>query len=123
MLTATLLDTEPEAWGLAVLLTFAQSRAPVRAQRGWAPLDEQETTLWDRALIREGERLLRRASALGAPLGRFQLEAAIQSVHCDRARTGTVDQASLRKLYRGLVTVHPTRGALAALRAVENGFR
>lgn len=123
VLTATLLDTEPEAWGLAALLTFAQSRAPARAQREWAPLDEQETTLWDRALIREGERLLRRASALGAPLGRFQLEAAIQSVHCDRAQTGTLDQDSLRKLYRGLVTVHPTRGALAALRAVENGFR
>ena len=54
----------------------------------WPPLDEQDPALWDAELIAEGRALLRRASALGAPLGRFQLEAAIQAVHCDRARTG-----------------------------------
>ena len=42
-------------------------------------------------LIDEGRALLRRAAALGDPLGRFQLEAAIQAVHCDRARTGDLD--------------------------------
>ena len=89
VLTASLLDTEPEAWGLAALLTLAQSRAPARTSTPWPPLDEQDTALWDRSLIAEGEALLRRAHALGAPLGRFQLEAAIQSAHCDRARTGT----------------------------------
>ena len=88
VLLASLLETEPEAWGLAALLTFAQSRAPARAERPWPPLDEQDPALWDAELIAEGRALLRRASALGAPLGRFQLEAAIQAVHCDRARTG-----------------------------------
>jgi predicted RNA polymerase sigma factor len=118
VLTATLLGTEPEAWGLAALITFAQSRAPARTSTPWPPLDEQDTTLWDRSLIAVGEALLRRAHALGAPLGRFQLEAAIQSAHCDRARTGILDRATLVKLYRGLVAIAPTAGAVEALAAV-----
>jgi RNA polymerase sigma-70 factor (ECF subfamily) len=118
VLTASLLETEPEAWGLASLLTLAQSRAPARVGRPWPPLDEQDTGLWDRPLIAEGEALLRRAHALGAPLGRFQLEAAIQSVHCTRAATGTLDRDALVKLYRGLVAITPTAGALEALAAL-----
>jgi predicted RNA polymerase sigma factor len=118
VLTASLLGTEPEAWGLAALLTLAQSRAPARTGTPWPKLDEQDTALWDRALISEGEALLRRAYALGAPVGRFQLEAAIQSAHCDRARTGALDRATLVHLYRGLVAVAPTTGALEALAAL-----
>jgi predicted RNA polymerase sigma factor len=118
VLTATLLDTEPEAWGLAALLTLAQSRAPARVGSPWPPLDQQDTALWDRALIAEGEALLRRAHALGRPLGRFQLEAAIQSAHSDRARTGTLDRATLILLYRGLVAIAPTLGARQALTAL-----
>lgn len=118
VLTASLLDTEPEAWGLAALLTLAQSRAPARMSTPWPPLDEQDTALWDRSLIAEGEALLRRAHALGAPLGRFQLEAAIQSAHCDRVRTGTLDRSTIIQLYRGLVAIAPTNGALEALAAL-----
>ena len=118
VLTASLLDTEPEAWGLAALLTLAQSRAPARMSTPWPPLDEQDTALWDRSLIAEGEALLRRAHALGAPLGRFQLEAAIQSAHCDRVRTGTLDRATIIQLYRGLVAIAPTNGAVEALAAL-----
>jgi RNA polymerase sigma-70 factor (ECF subfamily) len=120
VLLASLLEDEPEAWGLAALLTFAQSRAPARIGDPWPPLDEQDPALWSRELIAEGESLLRRASSFGAPLGRFQLEAAIQSVHCDRARTGDVDHAALVKLYRGLVAIAPTAGARAALAAAES---
>ena len=123
VLLASLLETEPEAWGLAALLTFAQSRAPARAVRPWPPLDEQDPTLWDAELIAEGRALLRRASALGDPLGRFQLEAAIQAVHCDRARTGTLDAETLVTLYRGLVAIAPTAGARAALAAAEERLR
>jgi len=119
-LTASLLDTEPEAWGLAALLTLAQARAPARMSTPWLALDEQDTTLWDRDLIAEGEVLLRRAHALGAPLSRFQLEAAIQSAHCDRARTGTLDRAMVVKLYRGLVAIAPTAGAQKALEALTS---
>jgi RNA polymerase sigma-70 factor (ECF subfamily) len=123
VLTAALLDEEPEAWGLAALLTYAQSRAAARAAAPWPPLDEQDPASWDRSLIAEGAALLRRASALGSPLGRFQLEAAIQAVHCDRARTGELDVEALVKLYRGLVAVAPTDGARAALAAAEARLR
>ncbi|MET0673939.1 MAG: DUF6596 domain-containing protein [Microbacterium pygmaeum] len=119
VLLASLLDSEPEAWGLAALLTFAQSRAPARAVEPWPPLDEQDPAQWDAALITEGRMLLSRAHTLGRPLGRFQLEAAIQAVHCDRARTGELDTDTLVRLYRGLVAVAPTAGARAALAAVE----
>jgi RNA polymerase sigma-70 factor (ECF subfamily) len=115
VLTASLLRDDEEAWGLAALLTLAQARAPARVGTPWPPLDEQDVALWDRDLIAEGEALLRRAAALGRPLGRFQLEAAIQSVHCDRARTGTLDHETLVTLYRGLVAVAPTPAARAAL--------
>lgn len=118
VLTANLLVTEPEAWGLAALITLAQSRAPARVTTPWPPLDEQDTSLWDRSLIAEGELLLRRAHALGAPLGRFQIEAAIQSAHCDRIRTGEVDRATIVQLYRGLIVIAPTSGAREALEAL-----
>ncbi|MGP3535572.1 RNA polymerase sigma factor [Microbacterium sp. RD1] len=119
VLAAALLPDEPEAWGLAALLTYAQSRAPARARRPWPPLDEQDPDEWDADLIAEGDALLRRAARLGRPLGRFQLEAAIQAVHCDRVRTGRLDVATLVSLYRGLVAVAPTDGARAALAAAE----
>jgi RNA polymerase sigma-70 factor (ECF subfamily) len=118
VLTANLLVTEPEAWGLAALITLAQSRAPARTATPWPPLDEQDTTLWDRTLIAEGELLLRRAHALGAPLGRFQIEAAIHSAHCERVRTGEVDRATIVQLYRGLNVIAPTSGARQALEAL-----
>jgi RNA polymerase sigma-70 factor (ECF subfamily) len=103
---------------LAALLTLAQSRAPARVVTPWPKLDAQDISLWDRNLIAEGEALLRRAHALGAPLGRFQLEAAIQSAHCDRIRTGTLDRAVIVQLYRGLVAIAPTTGAVEALAAL-----
>lgn len=121
VLLASLLESEPEAWGLAALLTLAQSRAPARVGDPWPALDAQDPALWSRELIAEGEALLRRAASFGMPLGRFQLEAAIQSVHCDRARTGVVDRDALVKLYRGLVALHPTEGARKGLAAAERG--
>jgi RNA polymerase sigma-70 factor (ECF subfamily) len=88
-LIAGLLPEEPEALGLLALLLHAEARR--RARRNslgeFVPLAEQDTTLWDADLIREAETLLRRASALGA-LGRYQLEAALQSAHVYRCRTG-----------------------------------
>jgi RNA polymerase sigma-70 factor (ECF subfamily) len=117
-LLATLLDDEPEALGLAALLCLSHARAGARlAHDGrFVPLEEQDPARWDPALIREGEAYLRRAHACGRP-GRFQLEAAIQSVHCARATTGTIDWQALRKLHSALVRVAPTLGAKVALAA------
>jgi len=113
---AALLPSEPEAWGLAALTTFLQSRATARTGP-YVPLEDQDPGDWDEALIAEGEAYLRRASSPGPP-GRFQLEAAIQAVHVDRRRTGRVDWAALRTLYLALRTVAPSLGAQVALAAV-----
>ena len=113
---AALLDTEPEAWGLAALTTFLLSRAAARSGP-YLPLEEQDPDDWDAELIAEGESYLRRASSAGRP-GRFQLEAAIQAVHCDRRRTGRTDWPALRTLYLALLSVAPSLGAQVALAAV-----
>jgi RNA polymerase sigma-70 factor (ECF subfamily) len=110
---ASLLAKEPEAFGLAALICLSMARANARDGDDFVPLDEQDVALWDASLIREGERYLRQAHALGR-IGRFQLEAAIQSVHCDRAVSGTTDWVALRTLYEGLIRVAPTLGALVS---------
>jgi predicted RNA polymerase sigma factor len=113
--TAQLLETEPEAWGLAALLMLSMSRADARRRDGaLVPLAEQDTALWNATRISYGETMLLRARELG-PAGRFQLEAAIQSVHCARAVTGRTDLTALRILYARLVEIAPTLGARVSL--------
>ncbi|MEU4360810.1 DUF6596 domain-containing protein [Promicromonospora sp. NPDC023987] len=114
---------EPEVLGLAALLCFSVARADARGTDGaFVPLDEQDVTRWDAALIERGEALLRRALAgAAAPPdlpGRFRLEAAVQSVHCARARTGRTDWPALLTLHRALLRVAPTLGGRVALAAV-----
>lgn len=115
---ASLLPDEPEALGLAALISLSRSRAAARRSPTGdpVPLGQQDVSLWDAALIAEGDALLRRAHRLQR-MGRFQLEAAIQSVHCDRARSGRTDWAALKKLHLALVRVSPTLGARVALAA------
>ena len=116
---AHLLPREPEPLGLAALLAFSLSRSRAREIDGsLVPIDEQDTALWDSALVADAERLLARAHALGSPVGRFQLEAAIQSVHANRARSGFTDWQALRKLHLALVTIAPSLGAHVSLAAV-----
>ncbi|RJK94747.1 RNA polymerase sigma factor [Vallicoccus soli] len=113
---ATALRDEPEAWGLAALVTLARARAGAAPPGAYLPLDEQDPRTWDGALVAEGEAYLRRATP--GPLGRFQCEAAIQAVHCARARTGTTDWAALRTLHTALQRLAPTLGGAVALAAV-----
>lgn len=108
-LVAALTD-EAEALGLASLLLFIHARRDARLESGiLVPLEEQNVALWDRAMITQAEDFLRRAAAKKA-LGRFQLEAAIQDVHTDRARTGRTDWRALSQLYTGLNATYPTIG-------------
>jgi predicted RNA polymerase sigma factor len=111
---AALLDDEPEAFGLVALIALSLSRA--KAREDGTPLDEQDTRLWDADLIAQGEAALRRAHSLER-IGRFQLEAAIQSVHCATRDGGPTDYVALRKLYAALLLVAPTLGARVSLAA------
>ncbi|MBL0888240.1 RNA polymerase sigma factor [Myceligenerans indicum] len=126
LLLADLLP-EPEPLGLAALLCHSVARSEARVRDGaLVPLEEQDVALWDHALVARGDALLRRALAGDDPPGRFRLEAAIQSVHCARARTGVTDWPALLTLHRALVTVAPTLGgrvALAAVRGRVDGAR
>ena len=120
LVLADLLPAEPEALGLAALVCLSESRRGARRTEDgrFVPLDEQDTARWDTTLIARGEALLRRAHGLGRP-DRFQYEAAIQSAHCSRARTGRVDGETLRKLYRAVLRVAPSLGAAVAAAAVD----
>ena len=102
-LVTMLLPGEAEALGLLALLLYAEARRLARrgASGEFVPLAEQDQALWDRALIAEAEALLLRASALG-DIGRFQLEAAIQSAHVDRCLHSVTNWSHVVGLYDGL---------------------
>lgn len=112
-LVAGLLPAEPEARGLLALILHCEARHAARRDPAgsFVALSDQDTALWSVELIAEAERELAAASRLGC-LGSFQLEAAIQSVHAGRLRTGRIDWPVLAQLYEGLVRLAPTLGAL-----------
>lgn len=115
----TLLPLHAEVFGLAALMTLSLSRKDARrtAAGEYVPLDEQDASLWDRGLIADGDALLRHAHSRQA-IGRFQLEAAIQSVHCARIRTGMTDWRALTSLHGAMIALHPTIGAMVSFAAV-----
>lgn len=102
-LAAELLPDEAEALGLLALVLYAESRRRARrdAAGDFVPLDVQDPRAWDIAMIEEAEALLRRACALGA-IGRYQLEAALQSAHVARRRSGRADWPAVVALYDAL---------------------
>ena len=102
-LVAELLPEEPEALGLLALMLHADARRGARRSGSgeFVPFAEQDLALWDWSRIEEAEGLLRRASPLGR-IGRFQLEAAVQSAHVHRRRTGEANWADLVRLYDAL---------------------
>ena len=116
---ATLVPGDPEVRGLAALIELSAARAPARVDAGgrFVPLADQDPSLWDPDLISRAHEHLRAAHARGQ-LGRFQLEAAIQAVHCARGRDGTTDWPALLTLHRILHSVAPSLGSSAALAAV-----
>jgi predicted RNA polymerase sigma factor len=88
-LVTELQPREPEALGLLALMLHAEARRRARrdAHGEYVPLAAQDPASWDSQMIAEAEALLLHASALGT-LGRYQLEAALQSAHVHRVRTG-----------------------------------
>jgi RNA polymerase sigma-70 factor (ECF subfamily) len=133
-LVVSLMPDEPEALGLLALMLFAEARRVARrdANGDYVPLAEQDTGAWDALMIDEAEALLRRASTMNA-VGRYQLEAAVQSAHAARRITGRTDWTALEKLYDALlaltgspvvainraVALAETQGAAAGLAALD----
>ena len=113
-LVVSLLPGEAEALGLLALMLHAEARRDAR--RGphgeFVPLHAQDTRRWNGALIDEAEALLFAASRIATP-GRFQLEAAVQSAHAARRRSGRTDWAAIVVLYDALVVL--TGSVVAAI--------
>jgi len=105
-LVVSLLPGEPEALGLLALMLHAEARRAARRDTNgdYVPLAEQDPRRWDDDLIDEAEALLLRASRIGT-IGRYQLEAAVQSAHVARRKTGATDWGSIEKLYDALQAI------------------
>jgi RNA polymerase sigma-70 factor (ECF subfamily) len=134
-LVADLLPGEPEALGLLALILFAHSRRRARrnAAGEFVPLAEQDISLWDGAAVGEANAALAAAGGLGR-VGRYQLEAAVQSAHAHRCITGAANWPDIVALYDALfaltqspvvainraVALAEVQGAGAALGALPN---
>ncbi len=134
-LVASLLPEEPEALGLLALMLHAEARRVARrdAAGEYVPLAEQDVTRWNVAMIAEAEALLFRAGTMGI-VGRYQLEAAVQSAHAVRWTTGRSDWAAIERIYETLaavidspvvtinraIAVAETRGAAAGLAILDS---
>lgn len=107
-LMVALMPDEPETAGLLALMLLNDARMPARGGGDDVVLlKDQDRSLWDRALIAEGQALvlecLRRRR-----LGPFQLQAAIQALHCAAGRYEDTDWASIARFYDRLIAVMPT---------------
>jgi RNA polymerase sigma-70 factor, ECF subfamily len=125
---AALLPDEPEVAGLLALLLLTESRRASRtgADGSLVLLGEQDRTQWDRALITEGQAILRRCLGRNHPgpyqlqPGPYQLQAAINAVHADAPTVEQTDWSQIVALYDQLLVVAPTP-VVALNRAIAIG--
>jgi RNA polymerase sigma-70 factor (ECF subfamily) len=103
-----LMPDESEAAGLLALMLLSESRLPARTAEGdLVLLRDQDRTKWDRTMIEEGQGIVRACIRRGRP-GPYQLQAAIQAVHCDAESFEATDWPQILALYDHLLSVMPT---------------
>ena len=110
-----LVPDQPEPKGLLALMLYCHARASARisATGEFIPLTQQDHQLWSKDMVIEAENVLVQASRLGKP-GRFQIEAAIQSLHAQRAVTKQKNHEAMLGLYTWLAQLAPTTGVIVA---------
>jgi predicted RNA polymerase sigma factor len=103
-----LLPDDGEVAGLLALMLITEARRPARTRPdgGLVPLAEQDRSRWDRALLAEGIALIE-ATMARAPVGPYQLQAAIVAVHAEAERAEDTDWPQIAQLYRVLDVVAP----------------
>lgn len=107
-LLVALMPDEPEAVGLLALMLLSDARVPARAAGGDVVLlKDQDRSLWDRPLIAEGQALVL-ACLRRRRLGPFQLQAAIQALHCAASRYEETNWTSIVRFYDRLIAITPT---------------
>ncbi|WP_236555930.1 RNA polymerase sigma factor [Alcanivorax sp. S71-1-4] len=114
---------EPEVAGLLALMLLIEARRPARLDVSGDPvlLEEQDRTLWDRALIEEGDRLVLRALR-SRRFGAYTLQAAIAAVHAEAVNAADTDWAQIVGLYDALMNLTPSP-VVALNRAVAVAMR
>jgi RNA polymerase sigma-70 factor (ECF subfamily) len=113
-LLAGLMPDESEVLGLLALMLLIESRRPARTTAGGdlVRLADQDRHLWTRALISEGQAIVRRCLVRNQP-GPYQIQAAINAVHSDAAVAAATDWRQILQLYDQLLSIAP--GPVAAL--------
>jgi predicted RNA polymerase sigma factor len=108
-LATELMPEEAEALSLAALMFHAEARRPARRDTSgdFVPLAEQDTALWNGQLIAEADALIRRAGKKET-LGRYELEAALQSAHAHRRLSGRSNWPEIVALYDALQALAPS---------------
>ena len=108
-LLTELMPDEPEALGLLALMLLSDSRRAARTTAGGdlVLLADQDRSLWDRALIAEGQALVRRCLRRGRP-GPYQIQAAINAVHSDAPDAAHTDWGQIVRLYDQLLAIAPS---------------
>ncbi|MEU0370786.1 sigma-70 family RNA polymerase sigma factor [Streptomyces sp. NPDC006283] len=103
-----LLPREGAVTGLLALMLLTEARSAARTgpHGELVPLDEQDRTLWDSALITEGTALVEEALAQG-PAGPYQLQAAIAALHDEATCADDTDWPQILALYDLLVDRAP----------------
>jgi len=106
---AELMPDEPEVMGLLALMLLIESRRAARttAEGDLVPLADQDRGRWDRALIAEGQAIVRRCLRRNEP-GPYQIQAAINAVHTDAPIAPATDWSQIVALYDQLLTYDPS---------------
>src|SRR6266487_427778 len=100
---------EPEVMGLLALMLLVESRRPARTTVAGdlVRLADQDRGLWDRALIAEGQAIVRQCLRRNQP-GPYQIHAAINAVHSDAPDTAATDWQQILQLYNQLLALAPS---------------
>jgi RNA polymerase sigma-70 factor, ECF subfamily len=108
-LLAELMPDEPEALGLLALMLLVESRRTARTTGSGdlVLLADQDRLRWDSALVDEGQALVRRCLRRNRP-GPYQIQAAINAVHCDAADAAATDWRQILQLYDQLLAITPS---------------
>ena len=100
---------EHEVFGVCALMLLHESRRRARVGSDGLPilLEDQDRTLWDQSLIREGTQLAQRALA-GDTIGQYALQAAIAAEHARATVPASTDWRRIAQLYDLLLLASPT---------------
>jgi RNA polymerase sigma-70 factor, ECF subfamily len=123
-LLVDLLPADDEARGLLALITFALARRTTRfdAHGDLVPMEEQDRTQWDTALVEAGHQHLRLAARSRRPPGPYRLQAQIAACHATAATAEATDWGMIVTLYDALLAAQPS-AVIALNRAIAVGFR